>query len=89
MKYKNNPEVSLTASKVYSYIPSSFLNNTMIPTQFFFSVFIEGKFEVVEDLSKKRKVLYELVKSMNPKILICRWIKDNLKVLKFALLSEL
>ena len=82
MKYKNNPEVSLTASKVYSYIPSSFLNNTMIPTQFFFSVFIEGKFEVVEDLSKKRKVL-------NPKILICRWIKDNLKVLKFALLSEL
>lgn len=42
MKYKNNPEVSLTASKVYSYIPSSFLNNTMVPTQFFFSVFIEG-----------------------------------------------
>ena len=48
---KNNPEVSFTASKVYSYIPSSFLNNTMIPTQFFFSVFIEGKFEVAEDLS--------------------------------------
>ena len=67
MKYKNNPEVSLTASKVYSYIPSSFLNNTMIPTQFFFSVFIEGKFEVVEDLSKKRKVLYELVKKYEPK----------------------
>ena len=63
---KNNPEVSFTASKVYSYIPSSFLNNTMIPTQFFFSVFIEGKFEVVEDLSKKRKVLYELVKKYEP-----------------------
>lgn len=39
----------------------------MIPTQFFFSVFIEGKFEVVEDLSKKRKVLYELVKKYEPK----------------------
>lgn len=63
---KNNPEVSFTASKVYSYIPSSFINNTMIPTQFFFSVFIEGKFEVVEDLYKKRKVLYELVKKYDP-----------------------
>ena len=39
MKYKNNPEVSLTASKVYSYIPSSFLNNTTIPIQFLFSIF--------------------------------------------------
>ena len=63
---KNNPEVSFTASKLYSYIPSSFLNNTMIPTQFFFSVFVEGKFEVVDDLAKKRKVLYELVRKYEP-----------------------
>ena len=63
---KNNPEVSFTASKVYSYIPSSFLNNTMTPTQFFFSIFVEGKFEVVDDLDKKRKVLYELVRKYEP-----------------------
>lgn len=59
---KNNPEVSFSASKVYSYIPSSFLNGKMIPTQFFFSVFAEGKFEVINDFEKKKKILCELVK---------------------------
>ena len=56
---KYDPEVSFTASKVYSYIPSSFLNNTMIPTQFFFSVYIEGQFKTIEnDNEKRRKILY-------------------------------
>lgn len=63
---KNNPEVSFTASKVYSYIPSSFLNGKMTPTQFFFSIFIEGKFEVVNDFEKKKKILCELVKKYEP-----------------------
>ncbi len=63
---KNNPEVSFSASKVYSYIPSSFLNGKMIPTQFFFSVFIEGKFEVINDFEKKKKILRELVRKYEP-----------------------
>ena len=63
---KNNPKVSFTASKVYSYIPSTFMNGTMIPTQFFFSVFIEGQFEIVTDISKKREILYDIVKKYEP-----------------------
>ncbi|RDU60789.1 pyridoxamine 5'-phosphate oxidase family protein [Helicobacter marmotae] len=58
---KREPRVSFSASKPYAYIPSSFLNHTMIPTQFFFSIFIEGKFEVVEDLAKKKAMLEALV----------------------------
>ena len=35
----------------------------MIPTQFFFSVYIEGQFKTIEnDNEKRRKILYELVK---------------------------
>ena len=59
---KNNPEVSFSASKVYSYI----LNGKMTPTQFFFSIFIEGKFEVVNDFDKKKKILRELVRKYEP-----------------------
>ena len=56
---KNNPKVSFTASKPYSYIPSTFNNNTMIPTQFFFSVYIEGEVNIIENIEN---IWYELVK---------------------------
>lgn len=59
---KNNPKVSFTASKPYSYIPSTFNNNTMIPTQFFFSVYIEGEVNIIENIEKRKNILYELVK---------------------------
>lgn len=63
---KHNPTISFSASKAYSYIPSSFLKWQMIPTQFFFSVFLEGKFEVVNDFEKKKEILCELVKKYEP-----------------------
>lgn len=63
---KNNPNISFTASKVYSYIPSTFMNNKMIPTQFFFSVFIEGQFETIQDTEERRSILYELVRKYEP-----------------------
>ena len=63
---KNNPNISFTASKLYSYIPSTFMNNKMIPTQFFFSVFIEGQFETIQDIEERRSILYELVKKYEP-----------------------
>ncbi|WP_020005423.1 pyridoxamine 5'-phosphate oxidase family protein [Brachyspira innocens] len=63
---KNNPEVSFTASKLYSYIPSTFMNNNMIPTQFFFSIFAEGRFESINDIEERRNILYELVKKYEP-----------------------
>ena len=63
---KNNPNVSFSASKPYSYIPSGFLNGKMIPTQFFFSVFIEGKFETIDDISRRKEILYEIVKKYEP-----------------------
>ena len=61
---KNNPKVSFTASKPYSYIPSTFNNNTMIPTQFFFSVYIEGEVNLIDvnEAKKRKDILYELVK---------------------------
>ncbi|MBW5382471.1 pyridoxamine 5'-phosphate oxidase family protein [Brachyspira pilosicoli] len=59
---KNNPKVSFTASKPYSYIPSTFNNNTMIPTQFFFSVYIEGEVNLIDKIEKRKNILYELVK---------------------------
>lgn len=59
-------KLSLSAAKAYSYIPSSFLNHTMIPTQFFFSVFIEGIFKQVQDLGEKREILGKLVQKYEP-----------------------
>lgn len=71
---KTNPKVSFTASKVYSYIPSTFNNNTMIPTQFFFSVYIEGEVNLIgtSEAQKRRNILYELVK---------KYEKDNTSLL--------
>ncbi len=63
---KANPKVSFSCAKPYAYIPSSFLHHTMIPTQFFFSVFIEGQFCVVEDLEEKRHILTRLVQKYEP-----------------------
>ncbi|STQ86892.1 antibiotic resistance protein [Helicobacter muridarum] len=63
---KYNPKVSFSAAKPYAYIPSHFLNNTMIPTQFFFSVFIEGQFCAVEDLEEKKHILTRLVQKYEP-----------------------
>ncbi len=63
---KNNPKVSFTASKIYSYIPSSFLNGKMIPTQFFFSIYIEGEFETINDINNRKNILYELVRKYEP-----------------------
>ena len=61
---KTNPKASFTASKVYSYIPSTFNNNTIIPTQFFFSVYIEGEVNLIStsEAQKRKNILYELVK---------------------------
>ena len=53
-------------SKIYSYIPSSFLEGKMIPTQFFFSVFIEGTFEIIDNIEKRKELLYEIVKKYEP-----------------------
>ncbi|ELV05556.1 FMN-binding negative transcriptional regulator, partial [Brachyspira hampsonii] len=58
--------VSFSASKPYSYIPSQFLNGKMIPTQFFFSVFIEGKFETIDDISRRKEILYKIVRKYEP-----------------------
>lgn len=63
---KESPKVSFSCAKPYAYIPSSFLNHTMIPTQFFFSVFLEGQFFVVEDLEEKRHILTRLVQKYEP-----------------------
>ncbi|OEJ15992.1 antibiotic resistance protein [Brachyspira hampsonii] len=63
---KNNPKVSFSASKPYSYIPSEFLNGKMIPTQFFFSVFIEGEFENIDDISRRKEILYKIVRKYEP-----------------------
>ncbi|MCL9820643.1 pyridoxamine 5'-phosphate oxidase family protein [Helicobacter sp. 14348-15] len=58
---KENPKVSFSATKIYSYIPSYFLNNTMIPTQFFFSVYLSGTFETIKDYQRKKCILKSLV----------------------------
>ncbi|TLD84528.1 antibiotic resistance protein [Helicobacter sp. MIT 11-5569] len=63
---KDNPKVSFSCAKPYAYIPASFLNHTMIPTQFFFSVFAEGQFCVVEDLEEKKHILTRLVQKYEP-----------------------
>lgn len=63
---KYEPQVSFSAVKPYAYIPSHFLGGTMTPTQFFFSVLIEGRFVVVEDLGQKREVLDALVRKYEP-----------------------
>ena len=57
---KENPKVSFSATKIYSYIPSYFLNNTMIPTQFFFSVYLSGTFETITDYQRK-KCIFKVV----------------------------
>ncbi|CAM3628992.1 Antibiotic resistance protein [Helicobacter ganmani] len=63
---KQNPKVAFSAAKPYAYIPSHFLHHTMIPTQFFFSVFVEGQFCVVEDLVEKKHILTRLVQKYEP-----------------------
>ncbi|PTY40478.1 pyridoxamine 5'-phosphate oxidase family protein [Brachyspira hampsonii] len=63
---KNNPKVSFSASKPYSYIPSEFLNGKMIQTQFFFSVFIEGEFQTIDDISRRKEILYKIVRKYEP-----------------------
>lgn len=63
---KHNPKVSFSAIRVYSYIPSSFLHHTMIPTQFFFSVYMNGRFEVVNDFDRKKTMLKALVQKYEP-----------------------
>ena len=74
---KKQPKVSFSASKPYSYIPSSFLNGTMIPTQFFFSVFIEGKFEVVTQSQKKKQMLEALVRKYEDESFIFKDGQEN------------
>ena len=63
---KHNPQVSFSAVKPYSYIGSEFLGGAMIPTQFFFSVIISGKFCVAEDNALKREILNALVAKYEP-----------------------
>ena len=63
---KNEPKLSFSAAMPYSYIPSHFLNGKMTPTQFFFSVLIEGHFVVVEDLAQKADILSALVRKYEP-----------------------
>lgn len=63
---KQNPKVAFSAAKPYAYIPSYFLHHTMIPTQFFFSIFLEGQFCVVEDLAEKKHILTRLVQKYEP-----------------------
>lgn len=63
---KNEPSVVFSAVKPYSYIPSRFLSGKMTPTQFFFSVLIEGRFEVVQDLAQKCEILDALVRKYEP-----------------------
>lgn len=64
---KHNPKVAFSAALPYAYIPSHFLKGTMIPTQFFFSVFLEGQFCVVEDWEEKKQILTHLVQKYEPK----------------------
>ena len=63
---KENPKVSFSVAKPYSYIGSEFLGGAMIPTQFFFSAFITGQFRVVEDFAQKREILSALVAKYEP-----------------------
>lgn len=56
-----SPKVSFSAVKPYAYIGSEFLGGAMIPTQFFFSVMIVGKFCVANDNALKREILGTLV----------------------------
>ena len=58
---KENPKVSFSATKIYSYIPSYLVNNTIIPTQFFFSVYLSGTFETITDYQRKKCILKSLV----------------------------
>ena len=72
---KNEPSVVFSAAKPYSYIPSRFLGGKMTPTQFFFSVLIEGRFEVVQDLAQKCEILDALVRKYEPKFHFLPWKK--------------
>lgn len=63
---KENPKVSFSVAKPYSYIGSEFLGGSMIPTQFFFSAMIAGDFCVVDDLAQKREILSVLVAKYEP-----------------------
>lgn len=61
-----SPQVCFSAVKPYAYIGSEFLGGKMIPTQFFFSVMIWGRFVVVEDNAMKRVILSALVAKYEP-----------------------
>lgn len=61
-----SPKVSFSAVKPYAYIGSEFLGGAMIPTQFFFSVMIVGKFCVANDNAEKREILGALVRKYEP-----------------------
>ncbi len=61
-----SPKVCFSAVKPYAYIGSEFLGGAMIPTQFFFSVMIVGKFCVASDNALKREILGALVRKYEP-----------------------
>lgn len=63
---KQNPQVSFNAVKPYAYIGSEFLGGKMIPTQFFFSIMIAGKFCVANDNAEKREILSALIRKYEP-----------------------
>lgn len=63
---KQSPKVCFSAVKPYAYIGSEFLGGAMIPTQFFFSVMIVGKFCVANDNALKREILGALVRKYEP-----------------------
>lgn len=59
---KKCPSALFSAVKNFAYIPSSFLKGKMIPTQFFYSVLMQGDIFIVEDFETKKNVLENLVK---------------------------
>ena len=59
---KECPSASFSAVKPYAYIPSDFLNGKMIPTQFFYSVLMDGDIFIVDDYEHKKIILENLVK---------------------------
>lgn len=61
-----SPKVSFNAVKPYAYIGSEFLGGKMIPTQFFFSIMIAGRFCVAKDSADKRTILSALVAKYEP-----------------------
>lgn len=66
---KANPLASFSAVKSYSYIPSYFSTNdeSACPaTQFFKSIIIDGKIEIISDEKEKAFALHNLMKKLQP-----------------------